>query len=111
MAFEDPWFREGKTTSPLDWERRMHEQTKNPIHVWRAYQICSELMRGWGGDYRCESLPDWVLEYFDAAASAIEELFGDVEGQPVPQKIADVDGAYDAPRAWKQTLPPSVAGT
>jgi hypothetical protein len=73
MSFEDPWFREGQTKSPLDWERRMFEQTGNPLHVWRAYEICSELMRG--GVFHSDSLPSWVLDYFDTVLDAIRELY------------------------------------
>lgn len=98
MPFEDPWFREGKTTSPLDFERRMYEQTKNPLHVWRAYQICRDVGGG--------SFPEWVLEYFDTATTTIQMLYGgDFEAQDAPllQTIADVFGFKRAGQGVRQT--------
>jgi hypothetical protein len=92
MAFQDPWFSEGKM-SPLDWERRMYEQTKNPLHAWRALQICVALMRG--GSYGCDSLPEWMLDYFKTATSGIQEMFGDAldgNDQAITQKLADALG-------------------
>ena len=77
MPFEDPWLRAGKLGSPLDFERRMYEQTKNPIHVWRAYEICSDLMRG--GVFGCDALPTWVLDHFDHIVEIVREFYYEVE--------------------------------
>jgi hypothetical protein len=101
MPFEDPWFRDGKTMSPLDWERRMYERTKNPLHAWRAYQICSELMRG--GIYGCDSLPEWVLDYFDATTLVIQDLFNESFDGNVPQRIADGFGFKRAGQGVRAT--------
>jgi hypothetical protein len=98
MPFTDPWFREGKTNSPLDFERRQYEQTKNPVHVWRGYQICREC--------RCESLPHWILDYLDAVASAVMELrirFEDGPIKQLPAQIADIFGFQRAGQGVRDT--------
>jgi len=74
-AFEDPWFREGKSVSPLDVERRLYQQTKNALHAWRALAICSRRMRA--GTYANDTLPVWVMDYFDGGEEGINQLFID----------------------------------
>lgn len=72
MAFIDPWLEKGDM-SPIDFERRMFEQTKNPMHVWNAVQICSELMfaapRRIGDGY-----PDWVYQHLGAVSVRLRDL-------------------------------------
>ena len=88
MGFKDPWFSEGKQ-SPLDFERRMYEQTGNPIHVWRAWQMCSDLMRA--GVYRCDSLPEWILDYIDRIAATLQERLSESWGKnPDRSQLATV---------------------
>jgi hypothetical protein len=81
MPFDDPWLRAGKI-SPLEYERRQYAETRNPIHVVRGYQICSEAR----DDDGSITIPDWIREYFDHFASTIQELFGEHfdETRPVP---------------------------
>jgi hypothetical protein len=93
MSFEDPWFREGKRMSPLDAERRLYEQTKNPTHAWRALEICSELMRG--GAYGCDTLPHWLLDYLDTSTEGVRHLFynaGDLTHAQMVARLADALG-------------------
>jgi hypothetical protein len=93
MSFEDPWFREGKRMSPLDAERRLYEQTKNPTHAWRALEICSELMRG--GAYGCDTLPHWLLDYLDTSTEGVRRLFynpGDFTHAQMVARLADALG-------------------
>jgi hypothetical protein len=52
------------------------EESKNPVFAWRAYRECREA----GID-----LPEWVLEYIDCVAAAIDRLAGD---PPAKNKIA-----------------------
>jgi hypothetical protein len=40
----------------------LYRQTKNPIHVWKAYITARQLAVGF---------PDWVLSYFDRSAEAL----------------------------------------
>jgi hypothetical protein len=93
MSFEDPWFREGKSMSPLDAERGMYEHTKNPIHAWRALGICSELMRA--GTYGCDTLPDWLLDYVDTSSAGVRQLFdnaGEIAHALMAAHLADALG-------------------
>lgn len=82
MEFEDPWIREGKS-SPIEFERRMYEQTNNPIHAWRAHEICCELMRA--SAFASSTLPAtacilpaWVISYFETATEGIRQVFNAV---------------------------------
>lgn len=61
--------------SVLEYDRRCYELTKNPIHVWRAYQMCSEMMEG---GFVSDPLPSWIREYFDGIADVVQQLFGDL---------------------------------
>jgi hypothetical protein len=55
----------------VEWHRRMYESSNNPLHVWRAYQICSERLRA----HLYDGMPLWILAYFDRAAEAVQNLF------------------------------------
>src|SRR5262245_38630116 len=102
MPFEDPWFRQGKRMSPLDFERRLYEETGNPLHVLRALQICSELMRG--GVYGSDSLPEWILDYLDKAIGEVQELWNEPDQQKgVPVKIAEIFGFKRAGQGVRDT--------
>ena len=68
--FVDPWLKDGKA-SPLDRERRLYKRTDNPVHVWRAIEIChSERPTPWTGGY-----PDWVYEYLATMAEGVHALY------------------------------------
>jgi hypothetical protein len=41
------------------------------------------------GFYRCDTLPDFLLNYLDAASLSIQELFGNPEVNNIPQRITD----------------------
>ncbi len=68
--FVDPWLQEGKW-SPLNWERRLYARTDNPLHVWRAIEIChSERPTPSTGGY-----PDWVYAYLGKVAERVHALY------------------------------------
>src|SRR5262245_50998132 len=99
MPFKDPLRRKGRR-SPFAWERLMYKRTKNPIYVWRALRMCSDLMRA--GTYGCDSLPKWVLDYLDAAALTVEKTI-DAARRSVPQTIAQGFGFKGAGRGVRDT--------
>jgi hypothetical protein len=77
MPFVDPW----TSHSPIEWERRMYEQTGNTLHVWRAIQICSELMLPKGTRPIIDCYPDWVCNYLSVVADRFEELYNAPDGE------------------------------
>jgi hypothetical protein len=86
MPFEDPWLKKGQP-SPIEFERVQYQKSedrRNPIHVLRAYQICRELMARPG---LCDTLPDWIFQYFDTIAEAVQTEFH--EDKPAPAKILE----------------------
>jgi len=86
MPFEDPWLREGQTISPLDRARRMYAKTENPIHAWRALEICADLMRE--GVYGCDTLPPWLLDYLMTSVDRIRDIFNEDPDGEVSKRIA-----------------------
>jgi hypothetical protein len=97
MPFEDPGFREGAAMSRLDAERHLYQQTRNPIHAWRAFSICSQLMRQ--RLYGSDALPDWLLDYVDSSMEGLRQLFSSAGGITPAQMAAGVADAlgFSAP--------------
>jgi len=91
MPFDDPFFRDNKTMSPLDHERRMYLETRNVKHAIRALQICGELMQA--GQYGCDTLPGWLLEWLMSALARVQDVFaGDVPESKTADAIAEAFG-------------------
>jgi hypothetical protein len=88
MPFVDPWLQEG-ARSPIQWEQRLYEQTRNPIYVWNALRICAQLDMG-------EGLPPWIAEYLSRVADGLLELD---DGRPVPDLGAAVTGVLGLKQA------------
>lgn len=95
MPFIDPWLAKGDTMSPLEYERTMFEQTRNPIHVWRTVQICRDLMAHPAGR-ALDAFPEWIETYLGTLADGIHELYdqkiNDELEQALPAAIADLMG-------------------
>jgi len=75
VPFHDPWLHKGQD-SPLERERRLYAHTRNPIHVWRALQICSEQR----DEDRSAVLPAWIVDYLDTFTGVIQEWFNERDG-------------------------------
>jgi hypothetical protein len=109
MPFEDPGFREGTAVSRLDAERHLYQQTKNPIHAWRALAICSQLMRR--GAYGSDTPPAWLLDYVDTSTDGIRQMFdnaGDITHTQMAVRLADALG-FTAPSHGVRTASCTVA--
>lgn len=61
------------------------EETKNPLFVWRAYQVSREI------EY---DLPTWVLEYFDKSANHLLNPKFKYEGNEIPKEFYDAMGMH-----------------
>src|SRR5215471_16380464 len=101
MPFVDPWFREGKSISPLDDARRAYETTGNPLHAWRGLQICVECMRA--GTFGNDTLPSWLLYYWDRAIAGVVDAVATADehialgpDEPIPPKGSRIPPPTDA---------------
>lgn len=81
MTFVDPWFADGQSSSPIDTERRLYEHSGNPVHAWRAFGVCLELMR----TGRIGGLPAWLIDYFENLSDAVREVYYDSADKPLSQ--------------------------
>lgn len=76
----------------------LYDETGNPVHVWKAYRVA----RKTGVE-----LPQWVLDYFDAAAGALESNPG--KGSEILEALGFATGGRRENRAsdqlsWAQTV-------
>ena len=98
MPFKDPWLRDGQLDSPIEVHRRVFEKTGDPVHLWRAYEICRELMNATPRPL-IETLPEWIFEYLDKVMEWCHKRFNDY---PFEKKI-DVAGELALLMGFKAT--------
>jgi len=88
LAFQDPFKRTGSSRSELDALEQLYLTTRNPIHVWRCIQICTDFR-----DIGCEGFPEWVDQYLREVADSFQELYVRHSDKDVKNVAAEIAAA------------------